>query len=249
MKYLSALLLLLISVEQAGAVTLFEDDFDSYQGSIDFRNGITSGTSDWYAGQFQPNIRPTLANVGVMGSAGLVFGSGNVAWFLDDAGILINVNTVGYDEALLSFQWRTIGASVGESFYAGYYAGNLDQDFGPNNVAPFYWSHGNQWFTNQWNIIDRGTALWGGRSVMNYALPGNVESLWLAFWFDNNYIGGWDCDYAVLDNVSVRAGRDQPVPEPATLALLSFGLVGAAVRQRRVFVQSTARQRPRRETR
>lgn len=231
MKLISifALCLLLLTTEQAQAVTLFEDNFDGYTGNTDFRNGITSGSSGWHAGQFQPNLHPTLSNVGVMGAGGLVFGSGNVAWFLEDAGILLNISTVGYNEAFLSFDWRTVGASVGEKFYSGYFTGDLSDEFPANNAAPFFAYHGNSWFNNSWNIISSGTALWGGHSVENYRLPGGIANLWLAFWFDNNYIGGWDCDYAVLDNLSIRANGNggEPIPEPATVLLLGSGLIGA----------------------
>lgn len=229
MKYLVTILVFLFSLctQNATAVTLFEDNFDSYSGNSDFRNGISNGTNGWYAGQFQPGVSPTLSNVGVEGAGGLVFGSGNVAWFLDDAGILLDISTVGYDQAYLSFQWRTVGASLGEAFYAGYYTGDLSSDFAANNTAPFYAFHGNQWFNNAWNIIDSGTALWGGETVTNYVLPGNVEHLWLAFWFNNHYIGGWDCDYGVLDNVSIHANGGAPIPEPATMFLFGSGLIGA----------------------
>lgn len=217
----------LIVNNSAFAVTLFEENFNSYADTAAFDAGITNGTSGWHGGQFQAGVRPTLSNIGVVSGGPLVFGSGKVGWFADDAGILVELNTVGFDQVFLSFQWRTVNTNYGDAFKAGYYNGDIDGDFGANNVAPLYALHGPFWFNNSWTTIASGLVGGNGNWVTNYILPGGVEHLWLAFWFnDARLSGGWDCAYGVVDNITVT-GNGNPIPEPATLLLFGSGMLGA----------------------
>lgn len=215
---LSSLIVLFGVVNSANAVTLFDDDFASYGSGANFRSSITNGTSGWSAGRFQSGDGATIDEIGLFSSGGGTLFAG----FEDDAGILFHINTVGLTDVNLSFDWRTFDTDSGDSFEAGYYAGDISGDFNAQHVADFQGLHGSSWYSNFWTSIASGRS--GSFINVNYLLPSGVSDLWVAFWLNNG-----DGDIGLLDNVLVTAnGNGNEIPEPATILLFSAGLIGAA---------------------
>ncbi len=217
------LFLQLVTIRDSAAVTLFQDNFNSYANSAAFHQAILNGSSGWEAVRFQaPADGSILSDIGV--SNLIPFGQGQFAVFADNAGIMFQVSTEGLTEAMLSFDWRTVAADYTDYFAAGYFVGDLPTD---SDHTTSFVANGNPWWHTDWTSIvySRSTA---SRSIVDYLLPVGEASLWIAFWYNDR-----SCDrigVGLLDNVRVTGSE---VPEPATAMLLGSALVAFRLRRRR----------------
>lgn len=232
----------------AGAATLFAENFEGYTSfphqipSGDYVNAgipkISEGAQGvWYGARFERPDNGTInSDLAVQKFGG---GSNNThtGRVEDDAGMLFRVNTVGYANVTLRFDWRTFRAETTDRFVVGYYVGSLNfgacsgngeagcfrdfynVDFGGNQNAAV------NWWNTQWTQILRANASGSWQSVTNVALPSGKQDVWIAFWLDNG-----ECDYGKFDNIRVEAS---PVPVPAAVWLFSSGLAGIGVLVRR----------------
>jgi hypothetical protein len=150
-----------------------------------------------------------------------------VGRFADDAGLLFSVDTTGFAQVLLSFEWRTFLADSGDNLVAGFFVGDIPLSvFGADRTAdlltgPYAWS-------NWVQLVSEGSH--NRFTDHSFALPANVGTVWVALWLDNG-----NHDYGKVDDVKVvgKGMAPPPVPEPSLLAL--FGLAGGAIalRERR----------------
>jgi hypothetical protein len=213
-----------------GASLLFSENFNGYTSFPDQipvgdpanagLPSISEGANyDWYGARFQTTFTGSIdSDLAVQQSGGNTPDS-PVGRFEDDAGILFRVNTVGYQDVVLQFDWRTFQAEGADRFVAGYYVGNIDfttdAPDGPfdNRVRNFATS-GPAW--SSWTELVRGKdEAW--RTVA-FNLPSGQTNVWVAFWLDDG-----EGDYGKVDNISV-VGTSVPEPTLASLFVLGAGL-------------------------
>jgi hypothetical protein len=220
-------------------VTLFNENFNGYTNfpnqrpvgdNVNF--GIPSmseGASEfWYASRFEfPHGHGDSEHGSVHGHGGTIdsdlavqkFGglspyNNPVARFEDDAGIVLRIDTTGYQNVNLSFDWRTFLAGSRDQYVVGYHIGdNLGFDTSVNRflnlqTGPRSWEEG-------WVELMRKPRcnLFHGE---NFSLPENAGPIYVAFW-----LNGGEGDYGKLDNVLITAA---PIPEPAALTIVMFGI-------------------------
>jgi hypothetical protein len=202
-------------------------------------NSATIGSADnnWYGARFESASRfdPTFKDVG----AQQIGGAGNntvVGLFEDDAGILIGIDTTGYANIHLEFDWRTHLAESGDRFVAGYYAGNLLGDavsvydsatrtFDLRNAANggtdalWNWEPQDAGNTGDWiELLRAGPSTNWAHAAFDLSSAKN-GIVWLAFWLDNG-----ENDFGKVDNIVLTGAP--VVPLPAALPLLMSGLAG-----------------------
>jgi hypothetical protein len=242
MRLLSAVLglplaLALVAGAPASATTLFWEDFDGYTSFPEFEPAfdpvnfgipqLAEGADElWFGARFEaPDVACTDATVAQCDLAiQRRGGSGNgtpVGRFADDAGLLFSVDTTGFAEVILSFDWRTFSADSGDELVGGFFLGDIPLGaFGADRTAdfvtgPYAWSSWTE-------LIRRGVSGWFTHH--EFRLPANVGTVWVALWLDNDHH-----DYGKVDNVHVRGEgiAPPPVPEPSLAALAP--LAGAAL--------------------
>lgn len=268
---------LLAATAHAQAVTLLSETFDNVNFNDQYNtheringvptingvqapyaNGPVSGAdNDWYAARFEYGNGYIDGDVGVQEFGGGIStsngGSGinytPVGLAEDDSGLLINIDTTGYSDITLDFDWRTFSAGSGDQFVVGYFVGDLDGLAGGfnkyreidlrnanqggtdgvwnwNPATPNYGAPGN---AGDWNELLRGdsTNNWSSESY-NLNLADDAGEVWIAFWLDNG-----NGDYGKFDNVTVTGVSIVPVPAAAWLFASGLvGLVGAAYRKK-----------------
>ncbi len=219
------------------ADTLFSENFEGYSSfpdqnpSGDFINAGIPKTSEgavgkWYGGRFETPDNGTIDSDLAVQKFGGGTNNTHTGRFADDAGLLFNISTLGYQDVKLSFDYRTFLAESTDRIVAGYYLGELNfgtcagngesgcyrdflnQDFGGNQ------GNAENWWSTQWTQIlsDRDNS-W--KSLNDVALPSNQEDIWVAFWLDNG-----NGDFGKIDNIKVLANV---VPEPISSALYLIG--------------------------
>lgn len=229
---------LLAAAVPAAADTLFWEDFDGYtsfpkQDPIgDHINpGVplqSEGADElWYGARFQAADSYCIpsgtvdCDLAVQQYGNLTTNPTPVGRFEDDAGILFSVDTSGYQDVTLDFDWRTFSATSGDMLVVGYFMGDIPTSaFAPNMTADF--SSGPYAWTN-WVELDRQNAH-SSFSSETFALPDDVGPIWVAFWIDDG-----EGDYGKVDNVHVSATL---IPEPASGLMLLLGLAGLSARRR-----------------
>lgn len=166
----------------------------------------------WYAARFETGAEAMVDDVGIQ-----KWGCGQnqtpVGRVEDDGGILFRIDTTGYDQVVLEFDWRTFNASTDGRFTAGYHVGdNLGIDSGANRTTTQQdWSHWVQLLRRTpYDIFEH--------KIFN--LPGNVGPVWVAFWMDDE-----EGHYGKVDNIKVTADMTSVIPEPSTLALVIVPLL------------------------
>lgn len=211
---------------------------------------IGNSDEDWVGARFeQPNGGAIHQDVGAQKFGG---GTNNtkVGLVEDDAGLMFELNTTGFSNISLSFDWRTFSVT-NDRFVAGYFVGDLNSIVPPGRIDSTNdtmdlrnASHGGQdgiwnWDpinnqngspsgnTGDWVEILRGKdSSWHSENFVIPALA-NQQSVWIAFWLDNG-----ENDFGKFDNVVVMG--DAVVPVPAAFWLFGSGLLGlVAVARRR----------------
>jgi hypothetical protein len=234
-----ALALLAAGAPASATTVLFWEDFDGYSrfpSREPWYDPINRGLPEisegadelWFGARFeQPDSACKDGSVGCDLAVQKFGGPGNwsrVGRFADDAGLLFSVDTIGFAEVFLSFEWRTFLAGSGDHLVAGYFVGDIPLSvFGADRSAdfltgPYAWS-------NWVQLVSEGSH--DDFTDHTFALPANVGTVWVALWLDNG-----NHDYGKVDDVKVVGkGMTPPVPEPSLVAL--FGLAGAAIALRR----------------
>lgn len=250
------------SVQAVASTILLQEDFEGItgfpSGSSDPRlfgvptttgsgsNTIGNADNDWFAARFEAFDNGQIhQDVGAQ-----AFGGGGnstqVGLVEDDAGILIRIDTTGYANINIEFDWRTFSAGSSDKFIFGYFIGDLNAELSAGGLPTFNnpgdtvdlrnAAHGGTDGNWNWNPINGGNngdwieMLRGGarntfkHEQFNLAGADNGE-VWIAFWLDNG-----EQDYGKFDNIVVTG---TVVPVPAAAWLFASGLLGLAGAARR----------------
>lgn len=237
----------------APAATLFSENFEGYTSfpnQVPFGDLVNAGIPKisegangvWYGGRFEtPDGGSIDSDLAVQ-----KFGGGSnpthTGRFEDDAGLLLRINTTGYSNVTLSFDWRTFLVGSADRLVVGYRVGSISP-FGTctgngesgcfadlRASLPWYTTETGTTLTGNWTQLLRATKsdAWANQSYTLSAAADNQSQVWIAFWLDNG-----EGDYGKIDNVSVTA---TVVPVPAALWLFSSGLLGLSAFSRfRIF--------------
>ncbi len=189
----------------------------------------TGADEDWWGARFEtPDNGTVPQDVGVVGTTSNAFGLVE-----DDAGLLFRLDTRGYSDITLSFDWRTFKTYSGDRFVAGYYVGDLAVDAGGfdsyrsidlrGSSDPWNWNSTN----SNWNELLRGRNdyAWNAETF-SLSLAADQADVWVALWLDNG-----ENDYGKLDNIYVTGTA--VVPLPAAVWLFASGLYGLSLVGRR----------------
>lgn len=261
---ISLLFVLTAPVASAASVTLLQEDFEGITGfgggwdprifGVPTTNGSSDANSktigdadnDWYGARFeQPNNGAIWQDVGAQ-----KYGGGSnpskTGVVEDDAGLIIRIDTTGFTDISIDFDWRTFSAGSGDKFVFGYYIGDLMADvpgsqydaasrsFNLQNLAhdpgngadgAWNWDPQNSGNAGDWIELMRASAnnTWGSKS---FDLTGaDNNEVWIAFWLDNG-----ENDYGKFDNILVT-GTAVPVPAAAWLFGSAFALLGWRARR------------------
>lgn len=231
----------------APAATLFSEDFEGYTSFpsqtplFDPINAgipkLSEGVSEvWYGGRYESASGSIDSDLAVQRFGG---GSNNThtGRFEDDTGLLLKLNTTGYTNVALSFDWRTFLAETSDRLVVGYHVGSIS-GFGTctgagesgcyadlTSALPWYTSQTGTTLTGNWTQLLRASASNSWNSQSYTLAADNQSEVWIAFWLDNG-----EGDYGKIDNVMVTA---TPVPVPAAVWLFASGLAGFGVFARR----------------
>lgn len=228
-------------------VTLFNETFNGYTSfpdqipSNDYVNKgipeISEGASElWFGVRFQTGdgtINSDLAvqkfgdYSGINPPSNPAGNATPVARFEDDAGIVLRINTTGYNNIKLDFDWRTFSTDSGDKVTVGYYVGEIGFNTGANrfmDLTPTGPNSAYQW-ANWTQLMSQGD---GGypfeHETFNLTAANNAGVVYVAFWLNDG-----EGDYGKLDNVCITGTL---VPEPTTLSLGLLGLGWLAFRRR-----------------
>ena len=225
------LLIQLSTSASRGQGLLFSETFNGYTSfpsqipSGDYVNTglpqISEGANAfWYGARFQSGSGTIDSDLAVQ----KVGGSGNntpVGRFEDDAGIVLRINTTGYENVNLTFDWRTFLAETTDRFTVGYHVGdNLGFDTGANRYRDLTGT----WSTSWTQLLSASANNYF--TTQSFALPDNVGPVYVAFWMNNG-----EGDYGKLDNVVITGTLLIPEPSTGSLMLLA-GVVWLMGRRR-----------------
>jgi hypothetical protein len=219
------------SASTAGAVTIFDEDFDGYtsfpnenpdQIGVLYNIGLplqAEGADEkWYGIRFDdPDDGSIDDDLGVQAEGNSTpVNDTPVGRFEDEAGLVFHVSTLLHVDVVLGFDWRTAFAETSDRIRVGYFVGDIpdfaSSDYLDARTGSFAWSNWTELLSNRGNP-------WHTES---FALPDDEADVWVAFWLDNG--GG---DRGNIDNITVTATL---VPEPATLALLGLAIAALGAR-------------------
>lgn len=236
----SGVLVFQLSTVNSSGVTLFNETFEGYT-SFPSENPtgynppdmvnmgiaeISEGASEfWYGVRFQNVVSESIESDLAVQQYGGGLNETHVGRVAHDAGMVLRIDTTGYQNVNLSFLWRTFQAESPDRFTVGYHIGdNLGfTTSGPNRFlnlssGPNSWSSG-------WTQLLSGTAGDAWRSKTS-ALPSNAGPIYVAFWLNDGH-----GDYGKFDNILITATPIN-VPEPTALALGLIGVAALAARKK-----------------
>jgi PEP-CTERM motif-containing protein len=146
--------------------------------------------------------------------------------YADDAGLAIRLDLTNYENVAIEFDWRMYKTENLDRNKFAYYVG--DGIGTPNNTYDWSGIYGS--FTQ---VLSRPRAVAGIDGASRHEsllLPGG-DVIYLVWWLDNLSAGSGHEDIGKLDNVIITG--DPIVPEPASLALFTFGFASLLVGLRR----------------
>ena len=151
--------------------------------------------------------------------------SNNVLTFTDVTSygdiFTLNTFTSAVGEYRLSFDYLGL-LSDGTTEYGGFIGYSL-------NAEPGYWLAGTK---SGYPVLLQDTGVWE-HIVIDFFSGGNIQLKIEDFWCSSPVSGD-----AFFDNIVLENPTQVPVPEPTTLILLGFGLIGIAaggIRRKRFF--------------
>jgi hypothetical protein len=148
------------------------------------------------------------------------FGGNKYVTFEDDTGMFLQIDTTGYENVSLSFNWATGSTTLGDYAQVGYYVGDISNLFNDG--------YANNDITGGFTEINLGTGVpWQSYSL---ALAADTASIWVFLGLNDG-----NGDFAKFDNLSLTGEEMRPVPVPAAVWLLGSGLVGLAGLKRKYF--------------
>jgi len=177
---------------------------------------ITGVDYNWYAARFGDGTTAIASAVGLGSPETSPGGTNFHGGFQDDVGLLIGVDTSGYTNVNLGFQWKTFNAESGDYFVAGYHDGDITTGWSAARTQDMQ-SGSLSWGTGWHQLMSvQSSGSTTTFTTATYSLPS--EKLWLAFWI-NDGSGDW----GKIDNINVTGSV---VPEPASMLLFSIGALG-----------------------
>lgn len=213
----------------------------SIQTGVPIANGgtdITGADENWYGARFEyPDGGRIDQDIGVQEFGGNS-NQTHVGLVEDDAGLMFKINTTGYENITLSFDWRTFVAGSRDRFVAGYFVGDLlngvseeqpgSRTYDLRNAAhggtdaSYNWTQTDGSNSGNWNELLRGTRSndWTSETF-SLSLASDQTEVWVAFWLDNG-----EGDIGKFDNVLVTGDLIPAVPVPAAVWLFGSGLIG-----------------------
>ncbi len=224
----------------ATPTTLFHEDFNGYTNFpnvLSWGDRVNPGIPEISEGasQFWYGLRFSTQNGGTINSdlavlrmtdPDPVLNNNPVGWFEDGAGIALRIDTTGYQNVNLSFDWRTVFASGHDRFVVGYHVGDdLGLDTSANRfrdlrTGPGAWNNG---WVELMSSMPNNTF----RSE-DFLLPDNAGPVYVAFW-----LCGGEGDFGKLDNIVITGVL---IPEPTTFNLVLVGLTALMVGRKRSVV-------------
>ncbi|QNN22918.1 PEP-CTERM sorting domain-containing protein [Planctomycetales bacterium ZRK34] len=234
-------------------IKLFHEDFDGYNYFPDERPNndwtnlgrakISEGAdNNWYAGRFfketdwygneNDNINEQVA-VQKYGGADNWTPVGRAE---GGNAMIFKVDTTGYSDVQLSFEWRTFNTNhYSDKLAVSFTTLDLSGYFGSGMTNDFYDDFGSNSDVQDWLDDNWVTETFGPDSDFKdeiIDLPSNSGTVWVAFWAQSEYK-----EFAKFDNINVTGCEIPPpttiIPEPATLSVLSLGSLALLRRRRR----------------
>lgn len=142
-----------------------------------------------------------------------------------DSGMVLRIDTTGYENVSLSFNWRTFQAESPDKFTVGYHLGdNLGFTTSGANRYLTLTSGAGAWSTG-WTQLLSGSAGSAWKTKTS-TLPSDAGPIYIAFWMNNGH-----GDFGKFDNILITA-TPISIPEPTVLALALVGGVAFVARCR-----------------
>jgi hypothetical protein len=235
------------STADTSADTLFGETFDGYTSfpsqipSNDYVNKgipeISEGADQlWFGARFQTGDGTVDSDLFVQkfgdwtgntpGSYGNVTPVGR---FEDDAGLILRINTAGYTEVTLDFDWRTFSTGSGDKVTVGYFVGEVGFNTGANRYMDLTTTGSNSAYAwTSWTQLmskeDGGYPF--DHETFTLSAADNAGTVYVAFWLNNG-----EGDYGKVDNVFIT-GNPIVVPEPTALSLGLIGILALVARRK-----------------
>jgi hypothetical protein len=200
-----ALSLVMGMASLAGAAAVGVGFSENWQGYAD-KDGVWGDiTKPWYFGRVGPPDAPVGS---IYYDFNLVNDFGNKYVYVeDDSGIFFEINTAGYTNVSLDFDWLTRNAYGSDFVQVGYTTTDMSGYFTDGET--------NTILSGFFTTFNLGTSdTWQSYSM---DLP-DADSVWVFLALNDG-----EGNYGKFDNISVNGS---PVPIPGAVWLLGSGLVG-----------------------
>jgi hypothetical protein len=153
----------------------------------------------------------------------------------DDSGLLFRLDTTGFNNINLTFDWNSYqGNSEEDSLEVGYFVGDFTNGLDANRIDTTYntfdlrdsaaggtdgaWNY--DALGSGWNkLMSDFNKDWTFGEAFDLTLASDEAEIWVAFW-----LRGGEHDHANIDNISVTGVS--AIPVPASVWLFASGLIG-----------------------